>query len=645
MSRRRRFSPRIVEQRGAVLVTAALFMPVALLFFAFVVDAGYSWLHQRHLQVQADAAAFAAAQGFQPCSDTTISSEAQQYGGVAGSTIYNQQIGGTPSSNIHQLINSQTFYNQPTPVDSSTDTRDPCSAGMVDVKMTETDLPWWLAGIDGILSTTPFINAQARVEIRQKTIEGPGSLPVAVNDFTFKNAEAYFINESTGNQIGTGVALKQTGTVNGLATWSSAANPYSLTVPTGTTATSDVGVRIALSGSAALTGTMSSDCALTSVLCYDNTSSTSQLLDVHGWSSSGTGSMTPTWNPVLRQVVMTAGSCGDQYYTNSATNCSQGVQVSVDLGAAPTLNGLTVSANGTALNCPTSAQPLVCTGSVNISAGSGRNRIDITVKKGNNSTTFTNAQSTYAWLNGGSGGPIQAATLVEGAAFDVSSLQQGTTHSLVIQIGVTPGLSVAQSINDAPIVLRFDGTGSQNQSVSCNAVNGASTFSDMLASGCVGPYQINQTLTCPDNNTPADCLPPATGNKQNQVAKGINQRVLGSTTPSSCTAPNNWSSFPNLAPSDPRIITLFVTPYGSFSGSGASTLYPIETFAAFYITGWADNGNGFNNPCQGNGDDTAQPGTIVGHFIKYVDTLNTGSTGGTSCVLNSVGECVAVLTR
>jgi hypothetical protein len=197
--------------------------------------------------------------------------------------------------------------------------------------------------------------------------------------------------------------------------------------------------------------------------------------------------------------------------------------------------------------------------------------------------------------------------------------------------------------------LRFDGVGSQNQSVNCGAVNGGSTYADSLASGCVGQYQVNQPLTCPDptdsGNNPIDCLTPSTGNKQNQVAKGINQRVLGSSTATTCTSPNHWSSFPNLAANDPRIVGLFVTPYGSFGGSGSSTDYPIETFAAFYITGWQASGNGFSNPCQGNGDDTAQAGTIVGHFIKYINTLNTGSSGGTSCVLNSVGECVAVLTR
>jgi hypothetical protein len=93
------------------------------------------------------------------------------------------------------------------------------------------------------------------------------------------------------------------------------------------------------------------------------------------------------------------------------------------------------------------------------------------------------------------------------------------------------------------------------------------------------------------------------------------------------------------------VVELFVTPYGSFTGSGGSSLFPIADFAAFYVTGWQDNGNGFNNPCQGNGDDTAAGGTIVGHFIRYINTLNTNNGGGSACVLSSLDACVTVLTR
>jgi hypothetical protein len=193
--------------------------------------------------------------------------------------------------------------------------------------------------------------------------------------------------------------------------------------------------------------------------------------------------------------------------------------------------------------------------------------------------------------------------------------------------------------------MRFDGVGSQNQSVSCTPVTTPSGFDPWgaaLAAGCQGPYQVNQTLSCPDTNTPVGCVPPATGNQTNKVAKALNYRILGSSKPSACVAPNHW---PNYTSSDPRIVTVFVTPYDSFSGSGASASYPIQTFAAFYVTGWADQGNGFNNPCQGHGDDNAPPGTMVGHFIHYVSFVNNGPPSTQACAPSSVSECVAVMTR
>src|SRR5690349_3250493 len=67
---------RIVEfagqESGAVLVLFAVFAPVAILLAGFAIDTGNWWLHKRHLQVQADAAALATAQGFQPCANESI---------------------------------------------------------------------------------------------------------------------------------------------------------------------------------------------------------------------------------------------------------------------------------------------------------------------------------------------------------------------------------------------------------------------------------------------------------------------------------------------------------------------------------------------------------------------------------------------
>jgi hypothetical protein len=132
-----------------------------------------------------------------------------------------------------------------------------------------------------------------------------------------------------------------------------------------------------------------------------------------------------------------------------------------------------------------------------------------------------------------------------------------------------------------------------------------------------------------------------TGGATNQVPAGLNERILGAPKPSACTNPNHW---PNYQQGDPRIVQLFVTPFGSFDGQGTTTV-PVTRFAAFYITGWTGQGSGFNNPCQGAGDDPApDAATIVGHFIKYIDTKGDGGSGQ-SCDLNSVDSCTIVMTQ
>ena len=133
----------------------------------------------------------------------------------------------------------------------------------------------------------------------------------------------------------------------------------------------------------------------------------------------------------------------------------------------------------------------------------------------------------------------------------------------------------------------------------------------------------------------------------NQVAKGLNLRILGDEKPNTCTSPNNWSMFPNIPPGDKRVLNVFMTPFGSFGGSGSGVV-PVTKLGTFYITGWTGQGQGFNNPCEGNGDDpvpNGDPGNIVGHFIKYIFGLNDGGGSGEVCDFNAFGSCVSVLTE
>jgi hypothetical protein len=129
-------------------------------------------------------------------------------------------------------------------------------------------------------------------------------------------------------------------------------------------------------------------------------------------------------------------------------------------------------------------------------------------------------------------------------------------------------------------------------------------------------------------------------------------RTQGGST--SCVNPINWRdadgdgkvTIPeDIPPGDPRIVQVFVTPFGSFNGSGNAVI-PILNFATFYVTGFSKNASGVQgDPCPGADPIPSKSGGyILGHFIKYVDTVSSGG-GGATCDFNAFGTCVAVLTQ
>ena len=68
---------------------------------------------------------------------------------------------------------------------------------------------------------------------------------------------------------------------------------------------------------------------------------------------------------------------------------------------------------------------------------------------------------------------------------------------------------------------------------------------------------------------PWHCVAVQTGvGDRTRCPAGMNERILGDEKPTTCTAPNNWASYPNLPAGDPRIVQVFLTPFGTFQGSG-----------------------------------------------------------------------------
>jgi hypothetical protein len=552
------------------------------------------------------------------------------------------------------VINSRTWHGQSSPTDDTVVEAPPCTAAMVDVKLTETDLPWFFR-----VAHVPFINAHARVSI-MKLDSVSGALPVAVPDVNPRSARVTFINENTGEVLGSRNLTRLPGVVNGLGVWDNSASPLPVKING-----EDIGVRVALSGG------QSTACGDQLVECYDLGSSNG-IVHVRGWSSAGSGAQPGP--PIARDVNLFAGSCSDPYFVASTSSCTIGVRARVDFGGDRASVGAKVTAvvGGTsyALTYDASSQQWQSNPVIPISPGAGPVPIELRWEEtigtqGSNTcrTTSSNkCKGTFGTVQRSFGatesrsGPIKLAQVWENGSFwansfeRCSSVQTSCTHDLVVRIGVQGGLQDAQSVSDPVVPLRVIG-GSQNQSLDCDP--NVSQFKDELALGCAPRYTTNAGAPCPGGTSslwgspqPWNCIAIQTGTAVNQVPAGLNRRILGSEKPTACTARNNWQMFPNLPKSDPRIVQVFLTPYGSFSGSGSGTV-PIVQFATFYVTGWTSQGSGFDNPCQGNGDDPVpnnDAGYVVGHFIKYIQTLNNGGSGTQPCDFAEFGPCVAVLT-
>ena len=644
----------LADERGGVLVMVAVWLPVLVLFIVFVVDVGNWFEHKRHLQMQVDAGALAGGGRFVvPCNDGLIEAEARKYAGDPGVTgAFNAQVPPTSPGNVHILVNSAAYWNEGGT--NYSDGGPPCAAKAIDLKATESDLPLFFGVVPG-LSVVPAINARARVEVRQLSYGG-GALPIGVPDVDPTRAQATFIDEATGAVLAT-TPLSNTGLANGLAIWDNSGSPVSLPVNT-----SRIGVRVTLSG------TSSTTCGDPLVDCYDS-GSANGIVAIRGWSSSGSGAQPSP--PQARGVMLFPSSCTDAYFSSDAAACTIGVSAAVDFGTSdPTTVGAKVRAVVGGVSHPLTYAAATgrweSAGNNVFAVAPGVGPVDVELRweetKGavngqscNNSNnnpcqgSFGVVHRTFSASEPRSG-PIKLAQVWEAGSFGANSFQVGTTHDLVVKIGLIPNLQNAKSVNDPIVTLRVVG-GSQNQSLDCDP--NYSNLHEELAFGCRALYTPNSGTACPATasalwNTaqPWPCVAIQTGSATNQVPRGLNRRILGAEKPATCTSPNNWSMFPNLPPGDPRVLNVFITPFGSFGGSG-NTVVPVVKLGTFYVTGWTAQGGGFRNPCEGNGDDpvpNGDAGNIVGHFVKYIFGLNDGGGGDELCDFNSFGSCIAVMT-
>ncbi len=645
------------DERGGVLVLVAVTLPVLILIGSFTVDVANWWVHKRHLQTQADAAALGAAAGFTNCNNQRIRSIAATYSG-SETASHNQQIGNTPTGRVHMRVNSPTFHGQ-SAVDPDI-SGSPCDTQMIDVKVTETDVPWFFR-----VANVDFINAQARVSVF-KIKSTNGLLPFGVPDPTAKRAKVVFIDEGNNGAVLGERELQKGGNQDGSVIWDNSGEPLSLAVNS-----ERIGVRVVLSKTDSLT------CGDQGVQCLD-LGSDNGIGFIRGWSA--TPSVSDGDTPQARNVALLPGGCSDGYFISDAADCHIGISADVDFATdsgglgnqrvAAVVDGqeYALSFDATAgvwrasnLRIPADVGPIPVTlkweqtggsiGGESCSSDSGNLCVG----------SFGVVQRAFS-ANQSRSGLVNSLEISDQDGPGANSIERcslgnvSCTRDFVVRIGV-PSLAIAKP-TDSPITLRVGGGGSQNQTIDCDP--GLSNLQDEIAYGCGPTYERNTGTDCPASQAtlwgtsePWDCIATQTGAAVNQVPKGLNQRILCESSPGNCdqfakpdtcTQPNNW---PNFTADDPRIVSLFIVPFGTFDASG-NAVYPVDEFAFFYVTGWVGSGAGFSNPCKGNGDDPIPGNTagyMVGHYIKYVKQNNSGGSTGEPCDLSSIGGCVAVLTK
>ena len=691
---------------GGALVQVAIAMPLLILLLSFVIDIGNWFVHKRHLQMRADAAALAAAGDFSyPCDDPPIVAQADAYSGTHNEALHGTPPGVTrlddpsgPDSGrgVYMTLNKKWWplqVGEGHPEDTTVVEDGPCKAFMVDVKLTETDVPWFFR-----IANVRFINAHARASLVKQSYTSR-LFPIGAPDVDPKQVKAMFVDETNGEVISS-TLLKRVDSgddANPNATWSNigmtdAPGPLSTRI-----SKEKIGLRVALSDS-----TETAECGQPLVQCVDVGSANGGISRIRGWAlGSGTG-------PVVKDVELTAGTC-DAYFARipgGTTQCTAGIKADVDFGADPASIGAKVfaSRNGSK---PTEIElkydsadgrwkPLA--GATIPFTAEGANPITMRWEKSKDLTGCT-GQS----CGGDFVGPIHSmfigAELRTGAiqraeineVLNAETLEMGPGNSFrrctdtfedcVKQLAVTLEISGtfrdARSATDkaAEIPMRVIGGTSNNSSQSTalacrSALEGEpDNLPADLANGCSDRFTKNTGTTCPGNEQglealpqPWECIALAQGATPNAIAAGINKRILGAEKPAVCTHWNRWAEYwsPDSdndgrdefdadalkANGDPRLVQMVVVPkWTLLGGSGQNTL-PIKRFAHFYITGWRGEGDGFANPCQTDTvhpDDPAREGAIVGHFVDYIDTIPAYETP-TPCNPEEVQTCTITLT-
>jgi Putative Flp pilus-assembly TadE/G-like len=681
-----RLVTRIAGERGAVAVLVAILILPLVLLAAFAIDTGNWWTHKRHLQTQADAGAFAGAQGpwFPACDEATIEQQAASYSGGT----HNQQY--ATSGSVHVLINSANYAEQGG-ADNSALGGSPCNSltffagascnpqsvtptcANLDVKVTEQDLPNFFGSVPGFSSVTA--HTHARVEI-QGVQEENAVRPVAVrNPALYKCAHVQLWTTTSDGKLAsplgplftsfTRSVLSDTSTqfqVTGTATMPSK----------GDSQAPHVAVQVILGNDG---------CVVTDTLADPPDTYGVDFINVYKNSITVENGKPPA----LGSVSMPPGLSGcdpDPYFTTKG--CTAEVKAYVEFAPDAVTSGspnafvwIVDGAKEYPAEAATDPDGLVYwTAAVPLSGDSGPHPIKVKWKQTfgtipsngphpkdcthvDCSGTFDVAQQAFSATNDEdvpNSGDIDLVQIADDNGNFANSLLEGTTHNFTITVRVK-GLENSKP-TDPPVILRTSVQNSKRTGlVDCGQGNGASADYDAIVNGCpLGVYIWPEGTACVlPKNDPIDCVEPTGGERRQKIAKAIEDRINGS-----C---NYWNAYREsgtfdinnyIQPDDPRLLPMIITEPADLSGNVNGDPIPVRAIATFYVTGY-DGGNGNGGGGNGNGQDECandpypgKPGggqfKVWGHFIKYVPAGG-GIGDGKGCDPSKFGDCIAVLTQ
>jgi putative Flp pilus-assembly TadE/G-like protein len=382
-------SSRLRDERGQVIVLAAVMIPVFLLMTALVLDAGNWFTHKRQLQNRADAAALAAgyelAQRWPACvgdpvSESAITDVAKHFGGA----LENGGVADDPTAVNTEVVDNSKFdiAVNSTSYDPGTDNTDgggpcfdhaanpapegesnisPAGGTWVDVKVRENDTKSF-AGAFGVNLLQN--RARARVELLESS-QGDQFVPLAVPEEEVAKARIRFINDCSGSVLQS-VALKPLQsayqTASGMQLWgpdpsgtatSVAPGTVALTTPTSVPVPSQspvcngnserdytpIRVELRIAGRPDIDISDTVACSTlqttTSADCYPNISQIRTYQPDAGLFGD---------RPQIRNVTLSPSGSNpcvtDPYYTRPATPtaCTFDASVFMDWGSRPTAN-------------------------------------------------------------------------------------------------------------------------------------------------------------------------------------------------------------------------------------------------------------------------------------------------------------------